>query len=51
MVKADLKTNQGMGISPIGWVTRLISHAVFAGVRVEGPVGDPRVDAYGMTGG
>src|SRR5262249_24540784 len=50
-VKADLKTNQGTTISPIGWVTRLISHAVFAGVRIEGPIGDPRVDAYGMGGG
>jgi hypothetical protein len=49
-VKADLKTNQGLGISPIGWVTRIISQAVFAGVRIEGPISDPRVDAYGMTG-
>jgi hypothetical protein len=51
IVKADLKANQGMGISPIGWVTRMISHAVFAGVRIDGPISDPRVNAYGVAGG
>jgi len=50
MVKADLKANGGLGISPIGWVTRIISKAVFAGVRIEGPVGDPKVDAYSAAG-
>jgi hypothetical protein len=49
-IKADLKANQGMTISPIGWVTRLISHAMFAGVRIEGPLSDPRVNAYGVAG-
>jgi hypothetical protein len=51
MIKADLKANQGVGISPIGWVTRLISHVVFSGVRIEGPISDPKVDAYSLTGG
>jgi hypothetical protein len=49
-VRADLKANQGIGVSPIGWVTRLISHVMFAGVRVDGPIGDPRVSAYPIGG-
>jgi hypothetical protein len=49
-VKADLRANGGLGISPIGWVTRLISKAVFAGVTIEGPVGDPKVNAYSAAG-
>ena len=50
MVKANLRANGGLGISPIGWVTRIISKAVFAGVTIEGPVGDPKVDAYSAAG-
>jgi hypothetical protein len=51
VIKADLKSNQTLGISPIGWVTKIISSAVFAGVRIEGPIGDPRVNAYSVAGG
>jgi hypothetical protein len=51
VVRADLKANQGVGISPIGWVTRLVSHVVFSGVRIDGPIGDPRVSPYSLAGG
>jgi hypothetical protein len=50
IIDADLRANQGVGISPIGWVTRLISHVVFAGVKIDGPIGDPRMSPYSIAG-
>ncbi len=51
IIHADLKASQTVGLSPIGWITDLISAVVFAGVTIDGPIEDPQVGSYSLGGG